>query len=106
MPGRHLLAPAVLLTGLLVPCVSTEACTDTFADQLHRLRVCESRDNYRATTGIGYFAVYQYAQQTWRNHGYATRPDRASARTQDGATTKLYARCGWSAWPGCARREH
>jgi hypothetical protein len=106
--ATKLLFPAVLLAGLAVlPVLPAQAAgTDTFANQMHRLRVCESSNNYRAATGNGYYGAYQYSPQTWRGLGYAGRPDHASVKTQDSATTKLHAREGWRPWPGCARREH
>lgn len=106
MRTTRLLGPAALITALVVPVLPAQASTDTLTEQMHRLRVCESSNNYRAATGNGYFGAYQYAPQTWRNMGYAGRPDRASAKTQDAATTRLHSRQGWKAWPGCARREH
>jgi hypothetical protein len=102
-----LLFSGVLLPALIIaPALPAGAATDTLASQMHRLRVCESSNNYRANTGNGYFGAYQYAPGTWRKLGYSGRPDQASSETQDAATTKLHSREGWRPWPGCARREH
>ena len=69
MPVRRVLVPALVLSALVAPCLPASAGTDTLADQLDRLRVCQSSNNYRAATGNGYFGAYQYAPQTWRNPG-------------------------------------
>jgi hypothetical protein len=73
---------------------------------MHRLRVCESSNNYRANTGNGYYGAYQYSPGTWKNLGYAGRPDRAPVKAQDDATKKLHSRQGWWPWPGCAKQQH
>lgn len=74
--------------------------------ELHRLRLCESGNNYRLDTGNGYFGAYQFARSTWRGLGFHGRPDHARAATQNRAARKLHAEAGWSAWPSCAQREH
>jgi hypothetical protein len=106
MRRSRLLLPVLGLTVLFTPTAHAQASTDSFADQMHRLRVCESSNNYRANTGNGYYGAYQYAPATWTHLGYAGRPDQASYKTQDAATTKLHSRQGWKPWPGCAKREH
>jgi len=39
---------------------------------LYQLRMCETRGNYQANTGNGYYGAYQFAASTWRslNTGY------------------------------------
>jgi hypothetical protein len=73
---------------------------------LHKLRVCESGDNYREDTGNGYFGAYQFAPSTWKALGFKGRPDRAKAATQNHAARKLHREAGWSAWPSCSQTEH
>lgn len=73
---------------------------------LHKLRICESGDNYRADTGNGYFGAYQFSPATWHGLGFHGRPDHAHAVTQNRAARKLHARDGWGAWPACARSQH
>jgi resuscitation-promoting factor RpfA len=74
--------------------------------ELHRLRVCESGDHYHLNTGNGYFGAYQFSASTWHALGYAGRPDRAKAATQNAAARKEHNATGWSAWPSCSSREH
>jgi hypothetical protein len=106
MRSLRFFGPVAALVAVLAPTAQAAAGTDTLADQMHRLRVCESSNNYRANTGNGYYGAYQYSPGTWRNLGYSGRPDKATAKTQDEATTKLHSRQGWRPWPGCAQREH
>jgi hypothetical protein len=53
------------------------------AKNLHRLRVCESGDNYRENSGNGYYGAYQFAPSTWHAIGFKGRPDRATHLTQN-----------------------
>jgi Transglycosylase-like domain len=73
---------------------------------LHKLRICESGDNYREDTGNGYYGAYQFAPSTWKALGFNGRPDRAKAATQNHAARKLHREAGWSAWPSCSHTEH
>lgn len=74
--------------------------------ELHRLRVCESGDNYSLDTGNGFYGAYQFSERTWRGLGFHGRPDNARHGTQDAAARELHTRDGWSAWPSCSHREH
>jgi hypothetical protein len=74
------------------------------AENLQRLRACESGDNYAANTGNGYYGAYQFSARTWRSLGYVGLPSQAVAALQDEAATRLQAQQGWSPWPSCARR--
>ncbi len=74
--------------------------------ELHRLRICESGNNYHLDTGNGYYGAYQFAERTWRGLGFRGRPDRARPLIQDRAARKLHSQRGWAAWPSCANREH
>jgi hypothetical protein len=74
--------------------------------ELHRLRVCESGNNYHLNTGNGYYGAYQFSARTWHGLGFHRRPDLARRVTQDRAARKLHAMSGWAAWPSCSRRAH
>jgi len=107
IPHARPLATATLAVSaalLVVP--ATASADDTLADQLHRLRNCESSNNYRANTGNGYYGAYQFSQSTWRSLGYPNRPDQNAVKTQDNAAIKLHSSQGWKPWPACARQEH
>jgi hypothetical protein len=78
----------------------------TMKKDLHKLRVCESGDNYRENTGNGYYGAYQFAPRTWTALGFAGRPDKAKDATQNRAARKLHREAGWSAWPSCSASEH
>jgi hypothetical protein len=109
LPARTVARIVVLVSATVVPLfipVVASADSDSLAAQLHRLRACESSNNYHANTGNGYYGAYQFNPSTWRAMGYGGRADRAAPRTQDDATTKLHARRGWKPWPTCARKEH
>jgi hypothetical protein len=92
-----------LLAGPMTP---SYASGDTMASKLHRLRMCESHNNYHANTGNGYYGAYQFARGTWKSLGFRGRPDRASRYRQNRAAKKLHRQEGWHPWPSCSRREH
>jgi hypothetical protein len=82
------------------------AADDSFLDQeLYKLRMCESHDNYQDNTGNGYYGAYQFALQTWEDLGMTGRPDQATPDMQDYAAKVLHARAGWGPWPACAAKE-
>ena len=78
---------------------------------MHRLRVCESSNNYRANTGNGYYGAYQFSQSTWNNTAshagrgdlVGVRPSSASPADQDAMAVSLLNWQGRSPWagPGC-----
>ncbi len=72
-------------------------------ENLARLRECESKGNYSATTAGRYFGAYQFSAPTWRSLGYGGLPHHASPELQDEAARRLQARAGWTQWPRCAR---
>jgi Transglycosylase-like domain len=75
---------------------------DNLAEDLAKLRECESGDNYQANTGNGYYGAYQFSLATWRGLGYSGLPSAAPPATQDAAATRLEETGGWSQWPVCA----
>ena len=74
------------------------------AASFHKLRVCESSDNYRSVSRP-YYGAYQFDIRTWRGLGYGGRPDQASPAIQDQAARRLQAQRGWQPWPACSRKE-
>jgi hypothetical protein len=103
-------ASGVALTvGLTVSGIATAApvgASETIKAELHKLRVCESGDNYHENTGNGYFGAYQFSRTTWEGLGFHGRPDLATSVRQDRAAKRLHANSGWGAWPACSRTEH
>jgi hypothetical protein len=98
-----------MATGLAITGIATAApagAGETMKAELHKLRVCESGNNYHENTGNGYFGAYQFSRPTWNGMGFRGRPDRAKAVRQDRAAKQLHAASGWGAWPSCSRTEH
>jgi hypothetical protein len=103
------LTGAALTLGLAISAVATAApagAGESMKTELHKLRICESGDNYAEDTGNGYYGAYQFAPSTWQALGFSGRPDQAKHDTQDRAARTLHQRDGWGAWPSCARSEH
>ena len=109
MLRRSLAAGAVVACGLVVTTVATAVpvgATTSMRAELHRLRICESGNNYRLHTGNGYFGAYQFSRATWHGLGFHGRPDHARHATQDRAARREHAISGWRAWPSCSQRAH
>jgi resuscitation-promoting factor RpfA len=107
--GASRLVGVALSIGLVAAGIATATpagASESMSADLHKLRICESGDNYRENSGNGYYGAYQFSPATWRGLGLHGRPDRARAITQNLAARKLHAEDGWSAWPSCARSEH
>jgi len=90
--------PLAVSVGVL----ATPAGSGTMAEDLARLRQCESGDDYQANTGNGYYGAYQFALSTWQGLGYSGLPSAAPPAEQDQAAMALQARSGWGQWPVCA----
>jgi resuscitation-promoting factor RpfA len=102
-------AAGALTIGLVISGVATAApagASQAMQSKLHKLRVCESGNNYQENTGNGYFGAYQFSRSTWHGLGFHGRPDQAKHVTQDRAAKRLHHQSGWGAWPSCARTEH
>jgi Transglycosylase-like domain len=69
-----------------------------------RLRVCESGNNYRTSTGNGFYGAYQFSLGTWHAYGGAGTPSTAAPAEQDRVALLLYRARGWQPWPSCSRR--
>lgn len=74
----------------------------SLAEDLYRLRVCESGDNYQDNTGNGYYGAYQFSPSTWQGLGYSGLPSDAPPPEQDQAAIRLEQADGWGEWPACA----
>ena len=71
-----------------------------------RLAHCESRGNWAANTGNGYYGGLQFTHQTWLGyHGdeFANYPHEATREQQIIVAERLHAKRGWQPWPGCTR---
>jgi hypothetical protein len=80
-------------------------------DQLHRLRMCESTDNYQALSRSGlYRGGYQFDFRTWndiasRHFPWLNGVDPVAAEPywQDAMARALYSERGRQPWPVCGR---
>jgi len=88
----------------------TEPTRDVLtADQLYRLRSCESTDNYEAVNPSGtYRGAYQFDQTTWndvasRHFPFLADRDPATVEPwwQDAMTRALWSERGRQPWPVC-----
>ncbi len=81
-------------------------------EQLNRLRICESTDNYQAVSWTGlYRGGYQFDLRTWndvasRHFRWLVGVDPAAAEPywQDAMARALYSERGRQPWPVCGRR--
>ena len=81
-------------------------------DQLYRLRMCESEDNYQALSRSGlYRGGYQFDFRTWndiasRHFPWLNGVDPAVAEPywQDAMARALYSERGRQPWPVCGRQ--
>ncbi|GJM37388.1 MAG: hypothetical protein DHS20C19_07550 [Acidimicrobiales bacterium] len=92
---------------------STEEVRDVLSnEELHRLRMCESTDNYEAISSSGtYRGAYQFDQTTW--DGVAERhfpwlegedPITVAPWWQDAMTRALWSERGKQPWPICGHK--
>lgn len=88
--------PAAVPFGALV------GASGSMAQDLARLRQCESGDNYQDDTGNGYYGAYQFSLATWHGLGYPGLPSQAPPATQDQAAIRLQHQHGWGQWPACS----
>lgn len=72
------------------------------ANDLRRLRACESGGNYHEASGNGYYGAYQFDLSTWHGLGLSGNPSNASHQLQDVAVMRLESRKGWGPWPVCS----
>jgi hypothetical protein len=100
---------AALALGLMVTGIATATpagAGEPIRVDLHKLRICESGNNYHLNTGNGYYGAYQFSRSTWRGLGFRGLPSHARHAMQDRAAKKLHRVQGWAAWPSCSHTEH
>jgi len=91
-----LVAAGAAAVSMLLP--NTGATADPSSDTWHRLRVCESGDNYSIDTGNDHYGAYQFDLSTWRSVGGSGYPSQASKAEQDARALILYRERGWQPW--------
>lgn len=82
------------------------------AEELHRLRMCESTDNYQAVSPSGlYRGAYQFDQTTWDDVAgrffpwlAGIDPAEAAPWWQDAMTRALWSERGKQPWPICGNK--
>lgn len=89
--------PSTVDVGLL-----TQPAGGSMAEDLAKLRQCESGGNYQEDTGNGYYGAYQFSLGTWQGLGYSGLPSDAPPALQDQAAMQLVQQDGWSQWPVCS----
>lgn len=120
---KHLRVIALALTILIVASACTPEQVNLYlettaptrdvltADQLFRLRQCESTDNYHAVNASGvYRGAYQFDQKTWddvtgRHFPFLAGRDPAAVEPwwQDAVTRALWSERGREPWPVCGK---
>ena len=85
---------------------------DASSDRWDELAQCETGGVWSANTGNGYGGGLQFAHgpgwSTWRAFGgteFTADPWDATREQQIVVAERVLARSGWSAWPGCARKN-
>jgi peptidoglycan hydrolase-like protein with peptidoglycan-binding domain len=92
-------AAGAVVTAVLAGSLSgSNASADPSATAWHRLRVCESGNNYSINTGNGHYGAYQFDLPTWRSVGGSGYPYQASPGEQDARALMLYRMRGWQPW--------
>lgn len=99
---RSFYALVVVLWLLLV--VAVIAPEVRASDPLYELRMCESRNDYGANTGNGFYGAYQFSLRTWVGVGGEGYPHLASPEEQDARAWTLLTRYGSQHWPTCQYR--
>jgi hypothetical protein len=67
-----------------------------------RIAACESRGNWAANTGNGYYGGLQFNLGTWQSYGGSGRPDQNSREAQIAVAERVRAaEGGYGAWPVC-----
>ena len=98
---------------LFLHLVVTEDVNDVLsAEELHRLRVCESTDNYEAVSSRGtYRGAYQFDRTTWddvagRHFPWLIGRDPTTVESwwQDAMARALWSERGKQPWPICGHR--
>ncbi len=74
------------------------AAADPSSHTWHRLRMCESSNDYGIDTGNDHYGAYQFDVMTWRSVGGKGYPNKASHAEQDARALILYRERGWQPW--------
>ncbi len=69
-----------------------------------KLAQCESKQNWKADTGNGYFGGLQFSQGAWNSVGGSGKPSDASAEEQISKGKLLQSKRGWGPWGGCSKK--
>lgn len=99
MTGSVLVAAGVL--GLLG---SSAGVAGAEAVNWDALAWCESRGNWHANTGNGFYGGLQFKESTWREFGGIGSPADASRDEQIAVAYRVLAVQGPKAWPTCGPR--
>ena len=68
------------------------------------VRKCESGNNYKTSTGNGYYGAWQFDRGTWRSNGgakFGSTANKAPKWAQDYIAYKTWKSRGWQPW-ACA----
>ncbi len=69
-----------------------------------KLAQCESKQNWKADTGNGYYGGLQFSLGAWASVGGSGKPSDASAEEQIAKGKMLQSRRGWGPWGGCSKK--
>ena len=69
-----------------------------------KLAQCESKQNWKADTGNGYFGGLQFSQGAWNSVGGSGKPSDASAEEQISKGKLLQSKRGWGPWGSCSKK--
>src|SRR3954471_17930208 len=101
--NARLAVGVVSAVALVVPAAPAEASDVNWDAIAH----CESRGNWGANTGNGYYGGLQFSRSTWQAHGggkYAPTADQASRAEQIRVAQKVMRGQGLGAWPVCGKK--
>lgn len=104
--GRRLLqatiAAVVALGAPVALAGAAEAAQPT--SKWDKLAQCESNGRWNIATGNGYYGGLQFSPRTWKAHGGAGMPHKASKGQQIAVAEKILKTQGWKAWPACSKK--
>ncbi len=85
--------------------LTSAACTTNTsrANDLYRLRMCESGGNYRMVSG-GYGGAYAFSIYYWQAAGHPGLPQNSSPAYQDAVALQLLKTNPHQAFPGCSAK--
>lgn len=78
---------------------------DPVSDEIWlKLAQCESKQNWKADTGNGYYGGLQFSLGAWASVGGSGKPSEASAEEQISKGKLLQQKRGWGPWGGCSKK--